>query len=269
MNQIDFLGYENLPIAKKEPTGVLNQLELPKERRLLNEVTTLIKMSLLNHQLKTSEDVENVDFSLDQQMLSIGLDKVDKGLSKMITNNLQHVGIESKGIYIKLIPTQNYNAFTLTNPIDGKLVLGINSGIVSDFPHKSLGFVIGHELGHHYLGHTKCNYKSNLEKISHDSHIFYRCMAISRRQEISADRFGLLCCGGDLDKALIALRNTTLQGTGKNIETIPDMCPTFIYYDAELDGYSPWLLSHPHMEIRKRLLLPGNLSQKRFLIRKR
>jgi uncharacterized tellurite resistance protein B-like protein len=94
----------------------------------------------------------------------------------------------------------------------------LNGDTINALKTEELLFVIGHELGHAAFGHHDVVERLVFERL--DPRRRMQLMALSRAQEISADRVGLLCCG-DLDVAMRALFRTASGITSPHLAMDP------------------------------------------------
>ena len=117
-----------------------------------------------------------------------------------------------------------------------------SSGLVNLLSPEELAFVLGHEIGHHLLGHSHAapEDRSPEEQLA------------ARAAEISADRIGLVACGS-IDVAVRALM--------KSLSGLPDRMIRFDvgrylaqFADATMASMSD-RMTHPSMGVRCRALL--------------
>ena len=111
----------------------------------------------------------------------------------------------SGGLYVQQCRDYNANVFSDGRRFD----VVVNSGMLEDFTHEELKFVLGHELGHVLYEHSSLpvsEIMSQSEDLSAEEAALM--MRWSRAAEISADRIGLLCTGG-LTTAVTALFKTS------------------------------------------------------------
>jgi uncharacterized tellurite resistance protein B-like protein len=94
-------------------------------------------------------------------------------------------------------PSPMPNAFCMPLP-DGALLVVVTSGAVERFAKRELLFLLGHELGHGLLGHYQLPASAMLQPMDENTRLPWKVcvdlLAWSRCAEISADRFGLMCC---------------------------------------------------------------------------
>jgi uncharacterized tellurite resistance protein B-like protein len=125
---------------------------------------------------------------------------------------------------------------------------------VNSLSAEELLFVIGHELGHAAYGHHEVAERQVFDQLNPRQRM--QLLALSRAQEISADRVGLLCCAS-LDVAIRALFKCASGLTLGNLAIDP------AEFDDQWDHYvnevqevgtdtSHGLVTHPlpHLRIR-------------------
>lgn len=163
-------------------------------------------------------------------------------------------GAYSGDLFVRQSPTYNASVFAH----EGKFDLLIHSGLLNDFTIDELRFVIGHELGHVAFEHSRFpihEILSHLREIPPE--IASLLLSWSRAAEVSADRIGLLCCGG-LTPAVTALFKTASGLRGIHVDRILD---SFRGQYEELergirkgrDAYR-WMRTHPMIPIRFKAL---------------
>jgi uncharacterized tellurite resistance protein B-like protein len=81
---------------------------------------------------------------------------------------------------------------------DGRIQVTFTSAVLDRLEVEEITTILGHELGHVLLGHLDTRVASDAEL---SGLVQLRRLALSRYQELSADRVGLLC-GGDAELAL-------------------------------------------------------------------
>jgi uncharacterized tellurite resistance protein B-like protein len=115
-----------------------------------------------------------------------------------------------------VVPEPGINAFVTRGGTRTFVVL--NGDTINALDAGELLFVIGHELGHAAFGHHEVPERLVFDRL--DPRRRMQLLALSRAQEISADRMGLLCCG-DLDLATRALFRTASGITTPNLAMDP------------------------------------------------
>ncbi len=73
---------------------------------------------------------------------------------KLVISNLRLV--QPVDVFIE--NDSSINAFCLPSRKTGRLILGLNSGLIELMTEKELAFVVGHEIGHAILGHSEIPY---------------------------------------------------------------------------------------------------------------
>lgn len=150
----------------------------------------------------------------------------------------------TNGIRVFIYASPEYQAQCL--PIDDShCAIRISSALIDNFGSQELAFVIGHEMGHYFLGHGSS--ESNVHSLEYFSDL--------RAREISADRCGLIACN-NLDSAMRAIMKTVSGlsdnklrfDTAKFLKQSLESIST--YHDFSL-VYS----THPAMPVRARCLL--------------
>jgi len=169
-------------------------------------------------------------------------------------------------ISIHIQSTPEYTASMFNNPVDNSFVLMVSGVMIENLTTDELLFVIAHELGHFYLKHSQTRLENQF--LSENSHIDKEIIlqSLSRAEEVSADRLGLLFCS-NLYTAVSAILKTVYQGKFSNVNLNAEQYIKQIeqsdlprFYDEKLDAYQPWMLSHPPLPLRIRLLNEFNSS---------
>jgi uncharacterized tellurite resistance protein B-like protein len=153
-----------------------------------------------------------------------------------------------------VVPEPGINAFVTRGA--SRIFVVLNGDTINALKSEELLFVIGHELGHAAFGHHDVVERMVFERL--DPRRRMQLLALSRAQEISADRVGLLCCG-DLDVATRALFRTASGITSPHLAMDPDE------FDQQWDQYvnelvevgtddSHGLLTHPVAHLRIKAL---------------
>lgn len=173
-------------------------------------------------------------------------------VSREITPQLEEV--VSSVLKVFSIPRKNVEAFVFSDPAVQASCLGsessaaaicISSGAVESLDNEELKFVIGHEVGHFILAHTK-QYTDVIQK----SPEFFECR---RNQEISADRYGLVA-SGSVDSAMRAIIKTASGLTTKHLRFSVEK------FASQVSKSSAHLVdstyaTHPDLPTRARALL--------------
>lgn len=168
-----------------------------------------------------SRDVAQIDRTEGAAPMTI-LDAFKQGryrntllVSAAVTPGLEEIASEVLEVF--LIPRDNVEVFVFPGPTIQASCLGgessaaaicVSSEAVEVLERDELRFVIGHEVGHFLLSHTK-QYPDAVQK----SPEFFETR---RNQEISADRYGLVA-SGSVDSAMRAIIKTASGLTAKHL----------------------------------------------------
>jgi hypothetical protein len=123
-----------------------------------------------------------------------------------------------------------------------RCLIRLSSGLVTLLSPDELAFVVGHEVGHHLLRHSK----HAIEQASAEY------LMAKRAGEISADRLGLIACG---------CIETAIRALMKSLSGLPDQMIRFDvgrYLTQFGDNALPTIMhpqTHPSMAVRCRALL--------------
>ena len=178
---------------------------------------------------------------------------ITKITSPVLYDSLERVAknllIDPEKINMYVYGSGEVNAKCYNGVGDGYVII-LSSSLVKLLKDKELDFVIGHELGHLLLGHTKEKNFSTAEGNK-----------LSRSKELSVDRIGLVA-NRDLDATLRAIIKT-ISGLTDNF--LKFNISEFINQLRKFDIDSSTMLSqttHPSFVIRARALLLFSTSDK-------
>lgn len=172
-------------------------------------------------------------------------------LKEMLRTTLRLV--QPIDLYVQANP--NLNAFCMPTRKGTRLVMCLHSSLVELFTLHELMFVMGHEVGHAILRHGR------IPKIGFDDMNFsplevVRTRTLSRRQEVSCDRVGLLACqdvkvaGSALLKIMSGLSDRWItfdeEVFGRQFDQIADL--------AEVTQLEDATSTHPIIGMRAKLL---------------
>ena len=154
-------------------------------------------------------------------------------LSVLGLDNLDH------NISIFIYQSHEMNAQCLTG-FEGNIIILISSALIKLLSNDELRFVIGHELGH-YLFHKKFQMNNSLEGF-----------ILSRSQEITADRVGLIC-SQSLDSCVRAIMKVS-SGLDENhlVFDVNSVLEEFKNIDVLNIPFEEMYASHPPLAIRSR-----------------
>ncbi len=155
---------------------------------------------------------------------------------------------------------------------DGRVFILVTSALLEAFSSQELTFVLGHELGHHIYGHHAIPLGFILQQAEKLSPaLVLMAHTWQRHAEISADRAGMLCCGG-LDGAARGLfkLSSGLRSAPGDAQIAAFIEQAHELYDedaTERVKHVDWLSTHPFSPIRLRAgqvfqrFLDGELDQ--------
>ncbi|WP_161318824.1 M48 family metallopeptidase [Alcanivorax sp. DP30] len=152
------------------------------------------------------------------------------------------------------ISRANVEAFVFSDPVIQAACLGsgsdsaaicVSSGAVESLEADELAFVLGHEVGHFILNHTK-QYSEAIQR----SPEFFECR---RYQEISADRYGLVAAGS-VDSAMRAIIKTASGLSSRHLQfSVQRFAQQFSKSTSRYSDAT--YTTHPDMPTRARALL--------------
>ena len=178
---------------------------------------------------------------------------ITKAISPIIYASLErvaeHLHIDPDRINLYVFGSSEVNA-KCYNGIDDAFVVILNSSLVTLLDEKELDFVVGHELGHLLLEHTKERVDTSPEG-----------MKLSRAKELSVDRIGLVA-SRDLDAALRSVIKTI---SGLPSELLKFNVSEFLNQLRMFETDASSLLdqtTHPSFLLRARALLLFSTSDK-------
>lgn len=152
------------------------------------------------------------------------------------------------------ISRENVEAFVFSDPGIQAACLGsgsdsaaicVSSGAVESLEADELAFVIGHEVGHFILNHTK-QYSEAIQR----SPEFFECR---RYQEISADRYGLVAAGS-VDSAMRAIIKTASGLSSRHLQFSVQRFARQFSKSTPRNSDATYT-THPDMPTRARALL--------------
>tara|TARA_B100000795_G_scaffold262355_1_gene240190 strand:- start:1826 stop:2887 length:1062 start_codon:yes stop_codon:yes gene_type:complete len=177
-------------------------------------------------------------------------EEVTPELNKSLERVLSRMGIPGDSIEAFVYASPEINAQCFAG--DGSdCVIRFSSALVDILNEAEFEFVVGHELGHFLLSHSKINADNHSESIE-----FYMQQ---RAQEISADRIGLIACDS-LDSAVKALLKTV---SGLNDKYLKFNVGAFLSQLRKTRGsiVNSHQSTHPSILIRCRALLWFSLNE--------
>ena len=180
-------------------------------------------------------------------------------LHEMVDACRERLGVQTPlELYVYASPS--FNA-ACVKPEAGRLFILFSSSLIESFKGNELGFVIGHELGHHLYDHhdVPIGYLLRGREPAPPS-LALQLFAWSRYAEISADRAGALCAG-DLEAEARSLFMLSSGLTGATIEFRLDDFLTQVG-EMQLETDDPgvgapredWFSTHPFSPLRVKAL---------------
>jgi hypothetical protein len=111
-------------------------------------------------------------------------------VEKSLADACRRLGIPRSSVHAFVCPSSEMNAVCYSG-IRGAAVIEINAGVIECLSPEELTYVIGHELGHYILPIRSTVIRRN----GHALPASFEDARISRDNELTMDRFGLLACG--------------------------------------------------------------------------
>ena len=139
----------------------------------------------------------------------------------------------------------------------------LTSGIVETMEEGELAFVVGHELGHFLFEHRACP----LPKEDDTELEILQAMQLSRAAEISSDRIGFICCGGDdpcarMETGFRAILKTVSGLSGEHFRADLPAYLDQLRENEDILKYSAEIWStHPMFPLRVKALNLFSMSQ--------
>ena len=173
------------------------------------------------------------------------------GLAAQVARVAVRVGLALECIRV-FVYASPYLQAECRSDAQNQAILRLSSALMETLSEDELDFVIGHEIGHFLLGHTA-------ESRVVDSGCLEEAL-ISRRRELSADRVGLIACGG-LASALSAMIKTVSGLSQRHLRfDIAGFIGQLREVDTRLAAVGGMTNSHPAFRIRCRALLWFSLA---------
>jgi uncharacterized tellurite resistance protein B-like protein len=205
-------SYAN-PMSQYDLNSVVNQNEKNHYSFIIAD-PVLVEVSDYYKQAQSTASFHSADAHMAKHALKLEM-QLAPTVAKVVAHCQQVLKLNTTPL-VYLTPSREYNAFALPSA-EGTIKIGLTSAVLEDFDGEELATVIGHEIAHVLLGHTKYPFAEVLRS----GHLgltpvhAMRLFAWRRSAEISADRIGVLC-GGSFEKSARALFRVSF---GLNIES--------------------------------------------------
>jgi len=209
------------------------------------------------------EENEDNEFRAKMELLTNSY-KVDPS----ITPAIYQMGVRLKWILRLVQPLDIYiksdsdpNAFCLPTKKGNRLIMCINSSLIELMSPQELLFIMGHEVGHALLKHGKMP-PVQFGNPEFSPLEFIRLRSLSRNQELSCDRIGLITCQ-NINAACSALFKLASGLTSKWLQF--DENAYAKHFDdisgiADLTGLEAGSITHPITPLRAKALLSFSKS---------
>lgn len=180
-------------------------------------------------------------------------------IHRMADNCIEILEVNTS-LELYVFPSSDFNAICF-KPEDGRLFIMFSSSLLEAFSEAELGFVIGHEMGHHIYGHHDIPIGYLLQTNTNlDPRLVLELFAWSRYAEISADRAGAHCAN-NLHSVAKSLFKMASGLSGKviqfNLDEFLNQIDDMVSEDDEPGINSPkedWFSSHPFSPLRVKAL---------------
>jgi Zn-dependent protease with chaperone function len=172
-------------------------------------------------------------------------------INKIIDQSCQYLGIEKPNSYVMFDPYLNAFVMGFKKPY----TLVLTSALIESLTENELRFVIGHELGHLKMGHSRIKsfVVPNNKDIPFITFIFNFWL---RKTEYTADRVGLLVNRKNLKDSINALMKITVgkeMAEKINIKKLIEQSNPS--KSKSLEKISEWFLTHPYVINRIKQLI--------------
>lgn len=230
------------------------QYRCESDRSLADELANHASVRPIMRALADSERSQGTRRSLLAQALRL-TPSIAPNLHGILDRCRRLLAVESD-VELYVYGSPQFNA-ACTAPEGGRVFVLLSSTLAEAFSDDELSFVIGHELGHHVYDH----HGLPVQVLTDPRHelrapLILRLLSWQRYAEISADRAGLVCCGG-LDPAARALFKLS---SGLKASPSEEQVRAYVqqaqelYAEAErIDApgvHRDWLSTHPFSPVR-------------------
>ena len=187
--------------------------------------------------------------------------RLTKEIAPELCASLEHcrqaLGVQTE-VELYVYSSPQFNA-GCTRQEGNRVFVLVSSALLEAFAPDELQFVLGHELGHHHYHHHEIPLAGVLSPESNlDRSLILKVFTWQRHAEVSADRAGMLCCGGmepaarSLFKLASGLRAApSPERIGAFIEQAKELHRVSVSGDSsERVNHTDWLSTHPFSPIR-------------------
>ena len=181
--------------------------------------------------------------------------KVAPGLHESLDACVERLAVDAE-VELYVHASAAFNA-GCTPVEDGRVFILVTSALLEAFSDDELIFVLGHELGHHVYGHHAIPLGFILQQAGQLSPaLVLKAHRWQRHAEISADRAGMVCCGGlpGASRALFKLSSGLREAPGpQEIDAfIQQAHALYEEHSTERVHHADWLSTHPFSPVRLR-----------------
>lgn len=173
----------------------------------------------------------------------------------MLDACIETLGVEAEvELYVHASATFNAGC---TPVEDGRVFILVTSALLEGFERTELTYVLGHELGHHIYGHHAIPLGLILQQAQHlYPSLVLKAHTWQRHAELSADRAGMLCCGGLNGAARGLFKLSSGLSEAPSDEAIAAFVEqAHALYDEDVSArvsHTDWLSTHPFSPVRLR-----------------
>lgn len=255
-------------------SSITDQIRSEADRRLQD---ALMEAPAVSSIVKATEQKET-HTGLRRSLLASAL-RLSPAIAPQSNQVLQHcrevLEVETEvELFVYASPT--YNA-ACTATEEGRVFVLLASSLLENFDEGELKYVIGHELGHHIYDHHAVPLHVLLKSGGNlPAQLVLKAFSWQRHAELSADRAGMLCCGG-LDapaRALFKLSSGLHRAPSEaQIQAFIEQAHELYREDERSSeqqvAHTDWMSSHPFSPVRLRaaqvfaksdILTPGGMT---------
>lgn len=237
------------------------QIRCSNDLKLFDALKEHRDVKRVNEQLaKASEDGGNLKIRRHLLATSVHLsERMAPNVHKLAEHCIRKLELEIP-VELYVFASPQYNAACF-KPEDGRLFVMFSSSLLENFTDDELGFVIGHELGHHVYRHHDIPIGYVLRGPNKpNARLALELFAWSRYAEISADRAGAHCTPelASVAKALFKLASGLSDKTIQfSLDDFLSQVDEMQIQDGEPGQGAPkedWFSTHPFSPLRVKAL---------------